>query len=170
MVKLRQATEADTALLAEVGARTFRDAFGGQNTAEDMARYLAGAFSQEKMIEEIREPGSSFFIAFVDDQSVGYIKLRTSKRPACIEDDAPIELERIYVDQHCIGQGVGAALMQRAINEARQAGYKTIWLGVWKKNDSAIAFYKKWGYEIVGEHEFVVGEDVQHDHIMAKRI
>lgn len=169
-IHVRKATQKDAALLATVGARTFHDAFAAQNNPEDLADYLRTAFTTDKMLTELQEPTSLFFIAEFDGQAVGYTKVRAVKQPDCVPDAQPLELERIYVDQHVVGKGIGAALMQAAIDAGTQNGYQTIWLGVWKKNKSAIAFYQKWAYEIVGEHEFVVGSDVQHDYIMARNL
>lgn len=165
-IQIRAASTEDAGLLAELGARTFIDAFGADNNPEDLDLYVTQAFSETKMLAELKEPTARFFIAFDESQAVGYTKLRAINSPPCVSDPDPIELERIYVDQHCVGKGVGAALMKKSIEAGRSAGFKTIWLGVWKKNDKAVGFYKKWGYKIVGEHEFVVGKDVQDDHIM----
>lgn len=160
----------DAALLATVGARTFHDAFAAQNNPEDMADYLKTAFTADKMRTELQEPSALFFIAELEGEVVGYAKIRAVKQPDCVPDAQPLELERIYVDQHVVGKGVGAALMQAAINAGTKNGYQTIWLGVWKKNKAAISFYEKWAYKVVGEHEFVVGNDVQHDYIMARNL
>ncbi len=169
-LNIQQAGLEDASMLAELGAKTFKDAFGAQNNPTDLEKYLSEAFTPEKMNEELADSESSFFVAYLDGEPAGYIKLRTSKQPDCIEDPTPIELERIYVHQHCIGKGVGAALMQEAMRQGKAAGFNTLWLGVWKENQQAITFYKKWEFEVVGEHEFVVGTDVQHDHIMARSL
>lgn len=169
-VTIREATHEDAALLAVLGARTFHDAFATQNNPDDLAAYMATAFTTDKMRTELQEPSACFFLAELAQQPVGYTKLRAVKSPECIPDARPLEVERIYVDQHIIGKGVGAALMQAAIDAGKKQGYKTIWLGVWKENQTAISFYQKWGYDIVGEHEFIVGKDVQHDYIMARAL
>ena len=165
-IQIREAASEDALMLAELGARTFNDAFGADNDPVDLNNYLAKAFSESKMFEELQEPTSRFFIAFDASAPVGYTKLRAVKSPECIPDSNPLELERIYVDQQCIGKGVGAALMKRSMEEGHNAGFKTIWLGVWKKNDQAVRFYKKWGFTIVGEKKFVIGTDVQYDYVM----
>lgn len=170
LIHINKATPEDAPALAGLAARTFRDAFEADNNPQDMAAYLSAAFSVSKMGEELHDPSSSFWLAYCGDLLIGYTKLRVGTPPDCVTGKSPVELERIYVDQSCIGKGYGGALMQRVIEEARAAGYKTIWLGVWKENPTSIAFYKKWGYEIVGEHEFVVGEDVQFDHLMARSL
>ena len=44
------------------------------------------------------------------------------------------------------GRGVGSALMQTAIDWAREQGLHKLCLDVWPHNESAIALYKKFGF------------------------
>lgn len=169
-ISIQTASKDDAALVAEVATRTFHDAFVSQNNPEDFQHYLESAFSVDQIQKELHEPTAQFFIAFDGDNAIGYVKIRAVKCPDCVDDPAPVELQRIYVDQAYIGKKVGAALMKQALEAGQAAGFNTIWLGVWEKNHDSIAFYKKWGFEIVGEHEFIIGTDVQRDHIMMRRI
>ncbi|GAY79036.1 negative regulation of sporulation, septation and degradative enzyme [Sporolactobacillus inulinus] len=41
-----------------------------------------------------------------------------------------------------------------------------VWLGVWEKNEKAIAFYKKFGFVQNGAHSFYMGDEEQTDFIM----
>ncbi len=63
--------------------------------------------------------------------------------------------------------GVGRELYNHALKVAREHGYNQIWLGVWEHNLKAIQFYKKLGFEKIGEHAFYMGEDKQIDEIMS---
>jgi ribosomal protein S18 acetylase RimI-like enzyme len=83
-----------------------------------------------------------------------------------ITGNGPLEIRRIYASQDFLGKGVGKELMQAAIREARQRGSGCVWLGVWEKNQRAIDFYRKWGFQEVGIHIFAVGDDPQHDIVM----
>jgi diamine N-acetyltransferase len=47
---------------------------------------------------------------------------------------------------------------------------RKIWLGVWEKNENAIAFYKKLGFEQTGVHSFHMGDEEQMDFIMTKTL
>jgi ribosomal protein S18 acetylase RimI-like enzyme len=49
-------------------------------------------------------------------------------------------------------------------------GAMALWLGVWEKNPRASAFYRKWGFEIVGAHTFRVGDDPQRDLVMYRDV
>jgi hypothetical protein len=45
MITIRPATTADAPALSRLRAITFRETFEGENPPEDMARYLADAFT-----------------------------------------------------------------------------------------------------------------------------
>jgi ribosomal protein S18 acetylase RimI-like enzyme len=43
-------------------------------------------------------------------------------------------------------------------------------LGVWEHNPRALAFYKRWGFEIVGRQAFLLGQDLQQDFVMVRPV
>jgi ribosomal protein S18 acetylase RimI-like enzyme len=65
---------------------------------------------------------------------------------------------------------VGEKLMRELLEEARRSGCQTMWLGVWEHNRRALAFYRKWGFKVVGAHIFQVGDDAQNDLLMARKL
>jgi ribosomal protein S18 acetylase RimI-like enzyme len=167
---IRPATENDASLLAELGTRTFRDTFAGQNTPEDMANYLAASFGTEIQRAELVDPKNTFLILENDGVAIGYAHLRTGKPPACVSDPQAIELSRLYVESTFQGGGVGAQLMEACLTQARSAGFQTMWLGVWKQNVRAQAFYRRWNFSVVGEHVFQLGADQQMDWLMERSL
>jgi len=60
--------------------------------------------------------------------------------------------------------------MQTCIDEAKQRRADVLWLDVWEKNPRAIAFYHKWGFTVVGEQGFQMGEELQHDLLMQRQV
>lgn len=60
--------------------------------------------------------------------------------------------------------------MRRSVDEARAAGHDVMWLGVWDRNPRAISFYRRWGFEAVGEMGFVFGVEQHRDIVMARRL
>jgi ribosomal protein S18 acetylase RimI-like enzyme len=169
-ITLRRATLDDANLLSQLGAQTFQETFAADNTPEDMAAYLASNFSIAQQTAELNDPASSFLIAEVDGIAAGYAKLHGGQPAEGIEGTRPIELVRIYVSAEWLGRGVGESLMRACLDEARAAGYKTIWLGVWERNTRAQAFYRKWDFRAVGEHVFQLGSDAQTDVLMERPI
>jgi diamine N-acetyltransferase len=158
----------DRVLLADLGARTFFDAFAADNKAENMAAYIASAFYPSKQAEELADPNSVFLIAEIAGDAVGYARLLAGEAPAGVGGIRPIEMVRIYAEQGWIGHGIGAALMQACLDEARQRGHDLLWLGVWEHNRRAIAFYHKWGFVETGTQTFQLGDELQNDLLMKR--
>lgn len=170
---IRYATPADSVALASLAERTFRDTFSNLNEAADMEAYIEQAFGPRQVEAEIGDPTHTFLLAFEksEEAPTGYAKLRAGEPDPSVRGAAPaIEIERIYVGREALGKGVGAALMRACLDEARRRGYETVWLGVWESNEKAIAFYRRWEFEEVGSHEFVLGSDKQTDLIMERTV
>jgi ribosomal protein S18 acetylase RimI-like enzyme len=167
---IRRAKLADADLLAELGARTFSETFAAHNSPADMAAYLASSFGPAHQAVELADPHSSFRIAEVEGVAVGYAMLRSGDVLDRVTDDDPIELVRLYVAQEYLGRRVGAALMRGCISDAKQQGYRTLWLGVWEHNHRARTFYRKWNFRDVGTHIFHLGNDAQTDILMERPV
>lgn len=137
-----------------------------------MDAYVRDAFSVKRLLAELADPDSAFFLAFAEGTHApgGYAKLLTGVPDPSVTGPDPIEIERIYVERNAIGRGLGAALMRRCLEEAVARGRRTVWLGVWEHNERAIAFYERWGFEVVGSHVFQLGSDAQNDLIMVKTL
>jgi len=167
---IRRGKARDAALLADLGARTFAETFAPDNSPEDMAAYLKTAFSPAQQTTELADHETLFLIAESQGVAVGYAMLRSGNVLENVTGENPIELVRLYVSQDRLGSGVGAALMQACIREARQRRHRTLWLGVWEHNARAQAFYRKWDFTEIGTHVFQLGNDPQTDLLMQRTI
>ena len=165
-MKIRYGITSDAKMLAELGAKTFYDTFAEDNTPENIDAYLKASFSPEIQFAELSAPDNIFLIAEAENILIGYAQLIMDSKEASLRGTKTLEIRRIYASQEHIGKGVGKDLMYASIQEAKQKGCDSIWLGVWEKNSRAIAFYEKWGFREVGTHIFFVGTDPQRDFIM----
>jgi diamine N-acetyltransferase len=169
-VDIRLAGDEDAELIADLSRRTFYDTFASQNTKEDMDKFMSEQFTQEELMKEVGAEGNIFLIAFINNEAVGYVKMREGEiRPELMNKPA-IEIARIYAVNTMTGKGIGSALMQKCIEISKKKDKQLIWLGVFKKNKVAIDFYTKWGFEIFAEHSFLLGNDLQMDWLMKKEI
>ena len=166
----RRASIIDAPLIAEFGRQTFATSFGADNTAEDMEKYLSANFSIDHIQNQLSDQASTFILAFEQGKPVGYAMLYAGQAPPPVTGPRPVELVRIYVDTAIISKGYGSMVMRTCLEEARQGGFETIWLGVWEKNQRAIRFYEKWGFQQVGTIAFLLGDDLQTDFVMARRL
>jgi diamine N-acetyltransferase len=167
---IRRGHADDADLLAELGARTFSETFAADNTPDNMTAYLASSFSLDKLAEELADPHSLFLIAEADGIALGYAMLRSGDVEDGVTGDKPIEVVRLYVSRENLGSGLGAALMQACIHQAKERGHETLWLGVWEHNTRAQTFYRKWNFHEVGTHVFQLGDDPQTDILMQRSI
>jgi GNAT superfamily N-acetyltransferase len=167
---IRRGTLADAGLLSELGTTTFTETFAADNTAEDLAAYIATSFSIAQQTSELEDPASILLIAEVDGRAGGYASLKAGEDENGVEGVNPIEVVRLYVLREWHGRGIGAELMRACIDEAKRAGHDTVWLGVWERNILAQAFYRKWNFRAVGEHMFRLGTDLQRDLVMQRRL
>jgi ribosomal protein S18 acetylase RimI-like enzyme len=165
---INRATKEDAELIADLSRTTFYDTYSGQNTKEDMDKFMNEQFTKKNLMAEVVSDENIFLLAYKESKPVGYVRMRENKTPAELKDVPAIEIARIYSVQQEVGKGVGSALMQRCIDIARERKKQVIWLNVWKKNQPAINFYVKWGFEICGITHFTLGNDPQQDWMMKK--
>ena len=152
-----------------------REAFGPpHNPAELVDEYIASAITQPILETELADPRSWFFVLETDDQTrSGYAKLRRHAPPRQMLQPHrrnAIEIQRIYLVQSQVGQGQGKHLMNYCLDWARAAGHQTVWLGVWERNERALAFYNKIGFTQFGYHYFLFGSERQRDFWLYKSL
>ena len=167
-ITIRVAASQDNFLLAQLGRETFAQAFAAANTPEDMAAYLPGAFSPALQAAELADPQNIFWLVYAGEGCIGYVKMFTGPAAAVVSNPKALKISRLYLLQETCGRGIGAAVLNRCISYAREEGFASVWLTVWEHNTRALALYRKQGFKIVGDEDFVLGQDVQHDFIMEK--
>ena len=132
---LRLCAPADNALLSLVGGSSFLEAFAGILDAADVLAHCQRNNSPEAFAKYLAHPTTRCMMAEAQpgDAPVGYI--------VCCEPDLPVdvipqdyELRRIYLLHRFQGLGIGRALMDAAIEQARQLGRTRLLLGVYGKN------------------------------------
>jgi ribosomal protein S18 acetylase RimI-like enzyme len=168
MISIRPAGINDSEIIADVGSRSFQDAFGENNSPADMQKYLLEKFSIENIKKEISDVNAKFFIAYYNEIPAGYLKMVKSDVPAEIKEKNPVELQRIYVLKEYYDKKIGKELMHICTRYAIENNFDSVWLGVWQHNNKAVEFYKRWGFEIIGTRNFKLGNDIKEDYLMVK--
>jgi ribosomal protein S18 acetylase RimI-like enzyme len=167
---VRQATVDDADALARLAKSTFMEMFVAENSKADMDLHCKKHFSADIQRHEILDPNCATIVADLDDELVAFAQVRLYSPKQGISAERPSELHRLYVSTKWHGKGVAHQTMSRALATAAHSGADYIWLGVWEHNPKAIAFYRKYGFKVVGEHVFKMGEDPQRDLVMALEI
>ncbi len=156
----------DLRALRELARTTFLDTYAAHNTAEDMDRYLAENFTEQRLAAIMAEAGALFLLMRCEGRLVGYAGLRQREPEIPLSLNPCWELERFYLVSACHGDGLAPILMEACAREARARGFAALWLGVWSENRRARRFYEKMGFQDKGQKIFVLGEDEQTDRLL----
>lgn len=160
MTTYRLATTADLPALAKLGTDAFVDKFGPLYKPEDLAAFLAEYRSVARFAEQLAEPRILIQLAEEDDELLGYCLIirgdRFEERPAP-HPERCVLLSQLYCAPAAIGRGIGSALMDWAIAEARAWGADAVQLSVYAENFGAQKFYHRYGFEKVADIDFWVG-------------
>ena len=189
---VRRAVAEDAAPLAALALKTFNDTFAPFNREEDMLAYTSVTYGQPYQLREIENPNLITLVVEVPPaEHEGGTSSVASRPPTQVPGDArddnglaayaqirrspgaphgDVEIARFYVDQAYHGRGIAQTLMAAVESHARALGATRLWLGVWERNFRAQAFYRKFGFEKVGEHPFLLGTDLQTDWDMAREL
>ncbi len=169
-ITVRVAGKEDAELIADMSRITFYDAFAKDNTKEDIELFMNQQFTKAALMKEVEEEDGLFLLAYAGNEPCGYARMRFNSKEQIMATENAVEIARIYALSSAIGKGVGSALMQYCIVKAKELNKSNIWLGVWEKNERAIAFYERWGFEKFNEHSFLLGTDLQTDWLMKRKL
>jgi ribosomal protein S18 acetylase RimI-like enzyme len=167
-VNLRPPSSNDISALAALGIDSFVAKFGHLYRPQDLATFLEEAFAPAAIAAELANPERLYCLAETDGQLAGYCKLGlVCGFPEHARGSRPIELKQLYTDPAQTGKGIGAALMDWALAEARSRGADEMQLSVWSGNDGAQRFYARYGFAKVADVTFRVGEQIDEEFLLA---
>jgi ribosomal protein S18 acetylase RimI-like enzyme len=134
-VTVRPAVESDDAALLAIEKISWDSSCGFPSMRKP---------DQEKFFDDERRRVDIHFVAEHKGRIVGYIRLAPS---APVPESAHVLLiPGLAVDPSARGLGVGAALLEYVISEARQRGARKIMLYVFSTNESATRLYLRHGF------------------------
>jgi diamine N-acetyltransferase len=169
-IHIRRAEEEDALALSMFAERTFRDAFADSNSAANMQLHCAENYGQALQLAEIRDSSRETWLAETDGRLAAFVQLGLDAVLPLISCERPVEIQRFYVDASYHGAGLAHQLMAHVVARAKAGRSAVLWLGVWERNPRAMAFYRKWEFDVFGEHTFRLGEDLQRDLIMRRDV
>jgi GNAT superfamily N-acetyltransferase len=165
---IRRATEEDAAGIAHLAEVTFTETFGHLYSPEDLAAYVASAYTPKVCLEALTDPRMAYWLAdAVGEPAVGFALAGYCKLPVEGLETAAGELRQLYVRSAYQKQGLGARLFEAAL-QWLEAQYSPLYIGVWSKNLGAQRFYGRCGFVKVGEYGFPVGKTVDREFILRR--
>lgn len=170
--QVRRAGPGDVPVLALVAGATFLETYHAIIPVADIVGHIERKSSTTVFAGWMADGESFVLYAGADgtDAPVGYAVLTAPDFPAIEVRPDDIELRRIYTLRVTHGSGLGPALLEKAVAEARQRGCRRLLLGTHPDNMRARRFYERNGFEVIGERVFHVGTQRFTDPIYARPI
>ena len=168
---LRPALPADAEMLATLGRDSFVAAFGHLYSAEDLGLFLDTHKTPAAYSRYIADPGVRIALAESNGRPAGFcILVERSEFAEHSDAERPMALQQLYTDPKRTGQGIGAALMDWALGEARALDADAVQLSVWAENHAAQRFYARYGFEKIADIHFMVGNHRDDEYLLEKRL
>lgn len=167
---IRTANPSDAHALSLFAASVFP--LGCPETAPgDLTAYISAELSPQRFRALLEDRNITVLVAESSQCIVAYMVVaKLSPHASLPPTPTPAEFRKLYVDPAFHGTGLSDALIQLALSVVGAEGLRPVWLSVFSENPRAISFYKKWGFQIVGSQEFLVGTDRQKDFLMQRAI
>ena len=163
-IATRPVTPGDASALARLGRESFVAKFGHLYKPEDLSCFLAEVHSEAAVAGAMADPLCLYRLAEDHGRLTGYCKLWLACGwPDHARGRRPIELKQLYTAPDAAGRGIGSALMDWALAEARARGADEIQLSVWSENLGAQRFYARYGFEKLADIHFAVGDQLDEE-------
>jgi GNAT superfamily N-acetyltransferase len=162
---LRTCGPGDEQALALVGAATFLESFAGILHGPDILAHCCHQHAEQKYAAWLASPSARLCLAEVKQAPIGYAVLCPPDLPIALTP-TDIELKRIYLLHRFQKLGIGAALLNWSIEQARTLGMRRLLLGVYGGNEAALAFYVRNGFRQIGTRQFLVGATLHDDFVL----
>ena len=166
--RIRRAGSGDAQVLAELGARTFRETFAHLYPPQDLSDFLEEAYSLARTQADLADPAKAMWLVEADGQAIGYALAGPCDLPHPEVSAGSGELKRFYLLKDWQGAGAGGRLFDEIMAWLERDGPRDIWIGVWSENFGAQRFYGRHGFAKVGEYGFRVGGTVDHEFILRR--
>lgn len=170
MDAIRPARVADAPLLAALGAQVFFDTYATDGVSLAIAREVAEFFTPECFLALLQDPAVELLVMARGEGLLGFAQSQLDVRHRLLQPGRPAELQRLYLQRRCHGQGLGARLLRAAEAGMAARGADLLWLDAWVHNQQARAFYARQGYTELGADVYRYEEDVHETRIYARAL
>ena len=142
----------------------WRQHFPGIISAEQV-EYMLRRFYGFRSLFKKWWKGENFYLIRAGGRYVGYFSYT-------IEHDSPqAQLNKFFLLKEFRGKGIAHAAFQHIIRRCEEAGCKSIWLAINRKNSGSIAAWERLGFNVAREEAFDIGNGfVMNDYIMEKSL
>jgi ribosomal protein S18 acetylase RimI-like enzyme len=151
-IVIRSWQKSDLAAIRRITWQSWISTYSSFIPESDLRSYYDIHYTEESFLSMFNDPLTQGFVAEIDDQVVGYVRIFFNR------DENRLYVPSLYFLPDFQGQGMGRRLLEAAEEYATQKGIDRLWIGVMVENRQALVFYRKVGFQFVREEPFTMGK------------
>lgn len=162
-IEIRPVTLPDVPAISSLAREIWQATYPGIITQEQIDFMLEQRYGHERLYDDLDDADKWLDQAFLEERRVGFAFSEIYK------DE--FKLDKLYIHPDVQRQGVGGKLIEHVAARAKKLGYPCVILAVNKRNEKAIASYKKYGFVVRETIVDDIGRGfVMDDFIMEKKL
>lgn len=153
-IQIRPVTPPDVPAIAALAREIWQASYPGIITQEQIDFMLEQRYGHERLYDDLEDADKWLDQAFHDGRRVGFAFCEIYK--------GEFKLDKLYIHPDVQRRGVGGQLIAHVAARAAKLGHPCVILAVNKRNEKAIASYRKYGFTV---RESIV-DDIGHGFVM----
>lgn len=164
MIHIKQLSKDDIVIVHQLAKDIWPIAFRKILSPEQI-KYMLDWMYDLNTLQEQAMTGHLFYLITLDGSPKGFIGLEPNYPEA-----GTLRIHKLYVDPLVHGQGLGKALLDKAVEIAQEIDATSINLNVNRFND-AVQFYQRYDFAIVKEEDIKIGKGyLMEDYVMVRSV
>jgi len=169
-VAVRCAAKADAEQLAVLGMQVWLDNYAKSGIHPAIARYVLETFTPEKFGAMLDDPATLILVAERGRHLIALAIVALDRLTDLCDSLSQAEVDRLYVQEPFCNAGIGARLVEAIEAELRSRKIAAVWLEVWAKNERALHFYSRNGFDDIGTAFFELNGSQHENRVLVKRL
>ena len=159
---IRKAEQRDCLDLAALSLQVWLHTYAIKGLRTQISQYVLSTFTEDHFLKLLDQPTIDVRVFEDDGHLIGIIIVDLeSTFNGC--PNSGYEIVTLYISQHFQGTGIGRKLLK----EVEGVYGASFWLSTWVNNSSALEFYNKLGFEVIGELNFDLGGELHPNHVLS---
>jgi ribosomal protein S18 acetylase RimI-like enzyme len=161
---VREIKKEDCQNLAALSIYVWLHTYAGDGIRDEISKFVLSTFTKNEFEKIVKSPTKRGFVVNSGQHLIGIVIINLDS----YFDQLPqfgYEIETLYVHPSFQRRGVGKRILEYL---RKSVGYKS-WLTTWVHNYNALEFYRKNGYRIVGEAEFILSDENHINHVLSNK-
>lgn len=164
-MELYKATQDDIWIIQALAKQIWPSTFKELMSAEQMAYMMNMMYSTISIRKQLEELNHNYFLLKENDEYLGYLSYEVNYK-----EKPWTKIHKIYVLPSVQGNGIGRFLIESVAKIGQDNNCTELSLNV-KRDNSALYFYEKMGFEIIGTEDIDIGNGyLMQDYVLNKKL